>query len=540
MKKQLSFIMLFVGLFVSAQTHYSGTLMGGTDVDVATSVYVLPDTSNSYAFIGGYYQSTDGDFSSNQGNEDCFVKGYDIGQGAPWTTVFGGTQHDFIYDITKVNSDTYVVGASDSNDLDITGNHGEKDYLVAKLDNTGQLLWTKSFGGSGTDIATSIIYFDNHIWVLGYSNSSDGDVTGNHGNFDLWLIKLDTDGNLLWQKNYGGSDDDRSSDMDLFYDNNPQGDGLILAGYSKSSDGDVNVNHGDYDYWLVNIDVNGSIAWQQSFGGSGSDIKPKISTSSRSSIDIVGSSNSTDGDITNPLGGYDVWWITADLYSNNIHIYRNTNVGGSDDDFGTGVLNFPISCSTPTIFITFNSKSSDGDTYVNHGGFDAWFMAQGIYGGTNFFNFGGQDNDEFLDIHPSFDMNNNYAEFSKYAYFVGSSNSTDLPGTTAHGNLDAWQVNGDYFLQSVLEYTINAKIYPNPVFDQLKIQVEEGHITTLWLYDMTGKLIIRKDVNDLSDTYILNISNLKKGHYLLKILTDKGMAIKKLTKTYSQNPNGFE
>ena len=533
MKKSLTFILSLFSFFypIYAQyTLYQGELMGGSKDDVATCVWVFSDYDRVYPFVGGYYQSEDGDFSSNNGVEDCFVTGFDINQFTPWTTVFGGSQHDYLYDILNVNGNTYVVGASDSNDFDITGNHGDKDFLVAKLDSYGQLLWTKSFGGSGTDIATSIAFLDNNLWVLGYSNSSDGDVTANYGDYDLWLTKLDMDGNLLWQKNYGGSGDDRSSDMDLSFDNNLQGSGLILSGYSKSSDGDLTLNHGDYDYWLVSIDTTGSIIYQQSFGGSGADIKPKISTSSRSSIDIVGSSNSTDGDITNPLGGYDVWWITADLYSNSINIYRNTNVGGSDDDFGTGVLNFPISCSSPTIFITFNSKSSDGDTYINHGGFDAWFLYEGFYGGTGFFNFGGQGDDEFLGMNSLFDMNNNVYDFNKYAYFVGKSDSADLSGTIPHGQIDAWQVSGDYLIQGISEYAINVKIFPIPVTNQLKIQVEEGQIKTLWLYDMTGKLLFHNDLKLLSDTYILNLPELKIGNYWLKITTDKGMAIKKITK----------
>ncbi len=531
MKYSLYIIFFLIVFYSPLYAQYQGELSGGSREDVATCIWVYADDIISYPFIGGFYQSEDGSFSSNYGKEDCFVSGIYPNSMLSWMTVFGGSQHDYLYDIIRVNGAIYVAGASDSNDYDITGNHGGEDYLVAKLDSTGQLLWVKSFGGSGTDVATSIIFYDNYIWVLGFSNSSDGDVTVNYGNFDMWLIKLDTDGNLVWQKNYGGSDDDRSSDMDFVYDNNLVASGLMLAGYSKSFDGDLNLNHGDYDFWLVHIDNTGSIVTQQSFGGSGSDLRPKISTSSGVSIDVVGSTNSTDGDITDPLGGYDVWWLSGSFYNGLPDFFSFRNIGGSDDDFGTGVLNFPIAtCGCATVFIIFNSKSSDGDTYINHGGFDAWFMYQGIYGGTAFFNFGGQNDDEFLDIHPVFDMNGLVYDFNKYAYFAGRSNSVDIPGTMPHGKMDAWWVNGDYFLQKIPEYAINVNMYPNPVKDKLHIEVEHQKIKAILLYDLTGKLLIHEDLDIFQHSYILNLQSLKPGDYFLKILTNEGMAIKKLIK----------
>ncbi len=512
--------MLFLStFFYSVFAQYQGLLMGGSDDDVATCVFAYSNSMIS----GGYYQSEDGDFSSNYGYEDCFVSA-----DYSWKTVFGGTGHDYIYDISSMNGSIYAVGASDSNDFDISGNHGGLDYLVAKLDSTGQLLWTRSFGGSGTDIATSVVFADNYIWVLGYSNSSDGDVTANYGDYDLWLIKLDADGNLLWQKNYGGSNDDRSSDMDLSYDYNAQGLSLILAGYSKSSDGDVTANHGDYDYWLLNVDNTGAIVWQQSLGGSGSDIKPKISTGSQVSIDIVGSSNSTDGDITNPLGGYDVWWLNGYAGANGFYINYSYNIGGSNDDFGTDVLNFPFPiCGSPMVYITFYSNSSDGNANINHGGYDAW-LVHTDYSNFEFFNYGGQDDDKFLSL-PYYNFNEFFGDVMLYNYCVGSSLSEDIPGTNPHGKKDAWFVYGQ--AGGINEYSIKVKVFPNPASNQLHIQVDEGQIKTLWLYDMTGKLLLHNELKSLSDHCILDLPELKTGNYWLKITTEKGMAIQKIIKT---------
>ncbi len=518
MKKLYLLFFFLIVFFYPLNAQYQ--LIGGSDNDVGTCAFAV----GPFNFIkAGYYQSNDGDFNSNYGKEDCFITC------SSWTTVFGGSQHDYIYDITGENGNIYIAGTSDSNDYDIPNNQGAEDYLVAKLDSNGQLLWVKTFGGSGTDIATSILFFDNYIWVLGYSNSSDGDVTGNYGSFDLWLIKLDTDGNLIWQKNYGGSLDDRSSDMEVLISGFLPSD-LFLAGYSKSSDGDLNFNHGKFDYWLLGVNsTNGDIVWQQSYGGNGDDIKPSISTFS-GLVDIVGSSNSTNGDITNPLGGYDVWWLSGYLGSNGLVIDSFRNIGGSNDDFGTDVMNFPFPiCGSPMIFIIFYSDSSDGTININHGGYDAW-LVHTDYNNFEFFNYGGQNDDKFLRL-PSF---NSY-EFAGgdpmvLNYCIGSSASNDIPGTNPHGQEDAWFVFGNP--GAINEYPINIKIYPNPVTEQVHIQVENHKIKTLQLYDLTGKLLINDSIKSFQDEYSLNLQNLKPGNYLLKIFTDKGEAIKKLIKTH--------
>src|SRR5690606_33407927 len=84
-----------------------------------------------------------------------------------------------------------VAGQSKSNDGDVTGNHGSHDCWVVKLDHTGNIQWQKSLGGSSIDVAHSIQQTADGGYILaGYSHSNDGDVTGNHGGYDCWIVKL--------------------------------------------------------------------------------------------------------------------------------------------------------------------------------------------------------------------------------------------------------------------------------------------------------------------------------------------------------------
>ncbi|HHZ64519.1 MAG TPA: hypothetical protein EYN51_03310, partial [Flavobacteriales bacterium] len=111
--------------------------------------------------------------------------------------------------------------------------------------------WQKSLGGSNTDWAYSIQQTtDGGYIVAGWSQSNDGDVTGNHGGGDYWVVKLDVSGNISWQKSLGGSNTDWAYSIQQTTDG-----GYIVAGYSESNDGDVTGNHGTSDYWIVKLDV---------------------------------------------------------------------------------------------------------------------------------------------------------------------------------------------------------------------------------------------------------------------------------------------
>ena len=111
---------------------------------------------------------------------------------------------------------------------------------IVKLNSSGTIQWQKSLGGTGDDAGSSIEQTsDGGYIVAGYSNSNDGDVTGNHGDHDSWIIKLNTTGNILWEKSFGGSKFEGITSIDKTSDG-----GYIIATYSNSNDGDVNGNHG--------------------------------------------------------------------------------------------------------------------------------------------------------------------------------------------------------------------------------------------------------------------------------------------------------
>jgi len=157
-----------------------------------------------------------------------------------WQKSLGGSKNDRAYSIVQTNDNGYlVVGFSLSNDGDVHDHHGDTtwaDYWVVKLDSSGDTVWTKSLGGT---------YADYGIWgeqtndsgyiVAGYSH------TYRHGSTfypDYWLVKLDSTGDTVWTKKFGGWKGDYCFSVQQTFDH-----GYILAGYSFSDSGDVHNHH---------------------------------------------------------------------------------------------------------------------------------------------------------------------------------------------------------------------------------------------------------------------------------------------------------
>ena len=127
----------------------------------------------------------------------------------------------------------------------------------------------------------------------------------NHGNGDAWAVHIDKDGKILWQKTLGGSVDDKA-----YFITSTQDGGYLLAGFTSSNDGDVSGNQGGEDAWVVRLDQGGNKLWQRTLGGSGGDIARTVFQRVNGSYVMVGSTGSNDGDVTGQHGAGDAWIVT--------------------------------------------------------------------------------------------------------------------------------------------------------------------------------------------------------------------------------------
>src|SRR3982751_2769701 len=155
--------------------------------------------------------------------------------------------------------------------------------------------WQKSLGGAGMEKANCIQQTRNGGYIVaGLTDSSSGDVTGYHGNRweDYWIVKLDSTGTLEWQKSLGGTNKDVANSIQQTYDG-----GYIVAGYSRSNDGDVSGNHGSEDYWVVKLDSLGQIEWQNSLGLPFSDEANAVQQTFDSGYIVAGTTGGKTGDV---------------------------------------------------------------------------------------------------------------------------------------------------------------------------------------------------------------------------------------------------
>jgi hypothetical protein len=171
---------------------------------------------------------------------------------------------DIARSVRQTNDGGYIVaGMTTSTNGDVVGNDGGMDFWIVKLNSNGDLVWQKTYGDTlgGEDAYSIKQTLDGGYIVAGYSGMSwqglgNGDITSHNGNFDYWVIKLDSLGNLQWQKTLGGSSEDKACDVQQTNDG-----GFIVTGFTSSSNGNVSGSRSTFDYWVVKLDAVGNIQW---------------------------------------------------------------------------------------------------------------------------------------------------------------------------------------------------------------------------------------------------------------------------------------
>jgi len=342
---------------------------GGSKNDVAKSVVSTVD--GGFAVLG-YTQSLDGDITDKATeNYDFWMLKFDSEAQLEWNKTYGGSGDERGRSLIETSDGGYaLLGYSDSSDGDVSSNNGNRDFWLVKINASGVLSWQKSFGYEGEDEGVSIIETsDNHLMLSGVLDVTASGGEGNQGRFstrhaggDYWAIKITPTGDIVWSRFYGGSFTDSPTGI-----KETLNDGLISVGGSDSNDVDISNNKGSYDFWIVKSDRNGDIVWEKSFGGSEIDEARDVISDGTGNHIIVGDTRSNDQDVAFNNGAADLWVIKV---SNSGELLWNTSIGGS---------NFDVARSISTTFnnefiIAGSSRSSNGDVSKNQGQNDAWVL----------------------------------------------------------------------------------------------------------------------------------------------------------------------
>jgi len=351
---------------------------GGSNEDDAVSVVQSDD--GGYAVLGST-KSNDGDLVGKIGNDsDYWLLKLDSNGNKLWSKTYGGSNDDAATNITKTSDGGYLLsGYSRSVDGDVTTNAGFQDYWLIKIDSSGNIQWEKSFGFAGTDQAFKIFEMSNgNYFATGYfdigacfpdlcpgndvQDTIQVDRNPQHGVGEYWGILMDSNGNKLWRRYFGGTNNDRS--YDAVETNNG---GLLMVGASESNDFDITDDKGSYDFWAVRLSENGDKLWTKSFGGSEIDIGYAVTKTLDGNYIMVGDTRSSDKDVTISHGNADAWVIKFDDNGNKIW---QKSYGGQEFDSARSIQ--PL--EDGGYVISGSTRSNNGDISNNNGQNDLWIF----------------------------------------------------------------------------------------------------------------------------------------------------------------------
>ena len=356
--------------------YFSATLIdvkffGGSDEEVAREIIELQD--GGFGIVGST-KSTDGDFSNRMGNDwDLFLIKIDEQGEVTWKKTYGGSADDFGFSLVESPEGGFVlIGYSNSQDGDVPTTKGYHDNWIIRVDAAGAVVWKKSFGYSGHDHAYNVIptldggyFFNGFLDVTasnGEGNSGKPSKAKHHGVGEFWCHKIDANGNIQWQRYFGGTNNDRSYDAIQTREGN-----FLIVGTTESNDVDVKNPKGSYDVWVVMVSPFGDMIWENSYGGSLVDEASRVIEDCYGNYRIIGNTHSEDMDVIDSRGSSDVWQIIIDKSGRLIDSF---NFGGSEFDRGTSITKGPLGST----FITGYSRSLDGDMYINKGENDIFLM----------------------------------------------------------------------------------------------------------------------------------------------------------------------
>ncbi|MHA1969853.1 MAG: hypothetical protein ACW964_18915 [Candidatus Hodarchaeales archaeon] len=310
--------------------------VGGHAFELARTVIKTND--NGYIAAG----NTE---SYGAGDSDAFIVKLDASGNLLWNKTFGGVDYDSINEISDTADGNFVLTGETR-----SFGTGGKDLWLLKIDTDGNLLWNKTFGLADADWGTALVRSGDNIYVTGFYHPVFGAVG------EFLLLKMDQDGNFLWNKTYG-----YRAGYEIITVNN---DGLLITGSSSEN-----------DYKILRVDDEGNELWRKSFGGYGNDYCDQAISTPDGGF-LIGGHTLSFGS-----GGQEAWLIKIDQDGN--HEWNKT-FGGVLDDYTNALLNYQ---DGGYLVVIHTINQGNGDNWIiklNGSGEIEWEQYTGYSEGDDF------------------------------------------------------------------------------------------------------------------------------------------------------------
>lgn len=458
---------------------------------------------------------------NSRGGFDYWVVKYKTNGTIQWSKTIGGAGDEGIGAINQTTDGGYILGGFSNSNISgekTENSRGNYDFWIVKLDKYGSILWDKTFGGSNDDILNCIQQTNDGGYILGgFSNSNiSGEKSENsRGDFDYWVIKLDADANIQWDKTIGGASDDELRSVEQVKDG-----GYILGGasYSNKSGEKTEYSRGAADYWIVRLDKNGLIKWDKTLGGNYQEFLYSIQQTKDGGFAGVGyslsgiSGEKTEGN----RGGYDYWVIKI---SRNGNLEWDKTIGGSGYEYNPALQ---LTYDGGYIITGESSSNISGEKTENSkGGYDYWIVKLDSTHNIKWDKTIGGNLDDYL---------TSIKQFRPGRFLIAGLSTSGISGDksiASRGGVDLWitklaepirpykitSVNQESNISGYKE-SLNTNLflaYPNPAKEIIHVQTSVKSIVTLT--DQTGKILLTKTIEG---TGKINIANLPAGLYYLK------------------------
>lgn len=514
---------------------------------------------NGNVFVGGTFDSPSISFGTSTltngggGCTDIFIMKFDSSGNPQWAKSVGGTAFDYEHAVAvDANGNSYVVGEYGSTTIvagtttfSVTtgGSSNPYDIIIVKYDPSGNVLWAKSPKGSYQDFANSItVDSNNNTYVVGSFDSptlnlgttSLTNAGGPGGNPDLFIVKYDPSGNILWAQR---GDDSYSGARSVTVD---ASDNVYVVGNfygSSMTFGTINLinSNGNNDVFIVKYDASGTVLWAKSAGGLGQDFAYSVSVDANGNSYIAGSFESatmnfgTTSTLTNANSGGNSADIFIAEYDVSGNLLYAKSAGGVSDDYAYSV-----------------AVNTNNNAYAV-GYFRSTSISFGNNTLTNASNVGKYD----MFIVKLAAVLSSQPTISASGLILTSSSTTGnqwyldgniIPGATSQ-NYTATQ-NGDYTViangsAASAPYSITTitgiaensfenvlKIYPNPTGGVINLQINQTKNTQIKIYNVLGECVYQNITS--SSTVQIDLTSQSNGIYSIQVITAQGIENKEI------------